>query len=116
MKLKDIIETILFRFGINPNKGGWTTYYPVKIIPEYTVDLEKGQVTGKIIHNQKEYMTVIVDVPNNKTKVIRKLRGLAKIIKPHKKHHYINIIKDEAEYFIENQITDPKSQFIIPLD
>lgn len=56
-------------------------------------------------------MTVIVDVPNDKTEGKGSLRKIAKEIKPFKKHNYIEIIKDEAEYLIENKITNPQEHY-----
>ncbi|MBT2728435.1 hypothetical protein J7E63_16020 [Bacillus sp. ISL-75] len=108
MRLKEIIDTFLFRIGITPKKAGWTSFSPLKIVPEYTVDLEKGQVTGVVKHNGKVYLTVIVDIPNDKTEVKGSLRGIGKLTKPFKKQNYIEIIKNEAEYFIQNKITNPK--------
>lgn len=70
--------------------------------------MEKGQETGVVKHNEKVYLTVIVDVPNKKTSVKGSLRRILKHTKPFKKHNYIEIINNEAEYFIENKITNPK--------
>ncbi|KAB2334389.1 hypothetical protein [Bacillus mesophilum] len=109
MKLKETVDSILVRIGIKHKNVGWTTFAPLKIQPEYTnIDLEKGQVTGVVKYNNKIYLTVIVDVPNNKSMVRGSLRGIGKLTKPFKKKNYIEIIKDQAEFFIENKIPNPK--------
>jgi hypothetical protein len=111
-KLKEFYWDILFRlFGIKSKKAGWTSFSPLKIVPEYTVALEKGQVTGVVKYNQKIYLTVIVDVHNDKTEVKGNLLRIAKHTKPFKKHNYIQIIKNEAEFFIENKITSPNEYY-----
>lgn len=111
-KLKEFYRRMLFKvLKIKPGNVGWTLFAPLKIIPEYTVDLEKGQVTGVVKYNEKVYLTVIVDVPNGKTFTKGSLRGILKKTKPFKKHNYIEIIKGEAEYFIENKITNPKEHY-----
>ncbi|WP_235824930.1 hypothetical protein [Bacillus salipaludis] len=111
-KFKEFYWDILYRlFGIKSKKAGWTSFSPLKIVPEYTVDLEKGQVTGVVKYNKKAYMTVIIDVPNDKTVVNGSLRRIHKHTKPFKKHNYIQIIKDEAEFYIENKIANPKEYY-----
>lgn len=100
-KLKEFYRVIVFRvFGIKPRNAGWTSFAPLKIMPEYTVDLEKGQVTGIVKYNEKVYLTVIVDVHHGKASAKGSLRRIFKHTKPFKKHHYIEIIKSEAEYLI----------------
>ncbi len=37
--------------------------------------------------------------------------GITKITKPFKKRNYIEIIKNEAEFFIENGITNPEEYY-----
>jgi hypothetical protein len=88
-------------FRIKPKNVGWTSFAPLKIVPEYTVDLKKGQVTGVVKHNEKIYLTVIVDVPSGRTVAKGSLRRVIKHTKPFKKHNYIEIIKGEAEYIIK---------------
>ena len=111
-KLKEFYRDMLFRFfGIKTKNVGWTSFAPLKIVPEYTVDLEKGQVTGVVKHNEKVFLTVIVNVFNEKTVAKGSLRRILKHTKPFKKHNYIEIIKSEAEYLIENKITNPKEHY-----
>ncbi|WP_078410721.1 hypothetical protein [Priestia abyssalis] len=113
-KLKELVSYFLFKVGLKSkhSSGGWTIFAPLKIQPEYTnIDLEKKQVTGVVKYNDKVYLSVIVDVQNNKTKVKGNLRGIIRITKPFKKSNYIEIIKSEAEFFIENGITNPKEYY-----
>ena len=103
-KLKEFYRSMLFRlFKIKPKNAGWTSYAPLKVVPEYTVDVEKGQVTGVVKHDAKVYFTVIVDVPNKKTVTKGSLRGILKHTKPFKKRHYIEMIKGEAEVLLKNK-------------
>jgi len=107
-KLRDFIDYLLFKIG-SKNNIGMTTFAQLKIEPEYTnIDIEKKQVTGVVRYKEKTYLTVIVDVQNNSTKVQGNLRRISKIIKPFKKRQYIEMIESEAEFLIENQITDSK--------
>lgn len=108
-KFKEFYRDILYRlFGIKPKNVGWTSFAQLQIVPEYTVDLEKGQVTGVVKQNDTVYLTVIVDVLNEKTVTKGSLRRILKHTKPFKKHNYIEIIKCEAEYLINNKIANPK--------
>ncbi|MGA3602961.1 hypothetical protein [Lysinibacillus agricola] len=87
-------------------------FFLLRILPEYTnIDLKKKQVTGLVKYNGETYLTVIVDVHNNKTKIKGNLRRIAEITKPFKKSNYIEIIQMEAEFLIENGITNPKEYY-----
>ncbi len=68
-----------------------------------------GIVTGVVKHHKKACLTVFVDVANDKTVVKGNLRRIFKHTKPFKKQNYIEIIRQEAEYLIENKITNPKN-------
>jgi hypothetical protein len=108
-KINGFIDFLLYKLGYNAKSYGTTTFAPLKIKPQYTnIDLKNGHVTGVVKHNNKVYLTVIVDVYNQKAKVKRNLRGISKITKPFKKSNYIEIIKNEAEYLIKNEIGNPK--------
>lgn len=103
-KLKEFYNSMLFRlFGMKPKNAGWASFAPVKIVPQYTVDAEKGQVTGVVKHQEKAFLTVIVDVHNNKTETKGSLLGIVKHTTPFKKHHYIEMIKGEAERLLEDE-------------
>jgi hypothetical protein len=76
-KFKEFNKGIMFKlFRIKPKNVGRTSFAPLKIVPEYTVDLGKGQVTGVVKHNEKVYLTVIVDVANEKTVAKGSLRRI----------------------------------------
>ena len=103
-KLKEFYNGMLFRlFHIKPKNAGWTSFAPMRIVPEYTVDVEKGQVTGVVKYQDKVYLTVVVDVQKKKTLTRGSLIGILKHTKPFKKHHYIDMIKGEAECLIDNE-------------
>ncbi|WP_163101622.1 hypothetical protein [Peribacillus alkalitolerans] len=112
-KIKELVSYFLFKVGLKSThgSGGWTAFAPLTIEPEYKIDLERKQVTGVVKYNQKVYLTVIVDVNNNKTEVKGSLRGISKLTQPFKKSNYIEIIESEAEFFIENGITSPEEYY-----
>ncbi|KQL33634.1 hypothetical protein [Psychrobacillus sp. FJAT-21963] len=113
-KLKKLVSYFIFKIGLKSKQSsvGWTTFAPIRIVPEYTnIDLEKKQVTGVVNYNGKAYLTVIVDVQNNKTKIKGSLRRIDELTKPFKKGNYIEIIKSEAKFLIENGITNPKEYY-----
>lgn len=108
-KLRDFIDYLLFKIRAK-NNIGTTRFAQLKIEPEYTnIDLEKKQVTGVVRYKENTYLTVIVDVQNNTSKVQGNLRRISKIVKPFKKRHYIEMIESEAEFLIENRTTDSKA-------
>lgn len=110
-KISKVVSYFIYKIGLKPkqNSAGWTTFAQLRIVPEYTnIDLKKKQVTGVVKHNGEEYLTVIVDVQNNKIKTKGSLRRIAKLTNPFKKGNYIKIIESEAKYLIENGITNPK--------
>ncbi|MBD7938783.1 hypothetical protein H9655_17240 [Cytobacillus sp. Sa5YUA1] len=101
-KLKEIYRYLLFRmFGRKSRNTGWTLFAPLKIVPEYIIDIENGQVTGLVKYDEKVYLTVVVDVLNEKTLVKGSLRRIHKHTKPFKQHNYIEMIEAEAKYLIE---------------
>lgn len=88
---------------------GLTTFAPLSIVPEYVnIDLEKKQVTGLVKYDGKVHLSVIADVRNNKTKTTGSLRKIAELTKPFKKSDYIAMIKSEAEFLIESEVTNEK--------
>ena len=105
-KLKEFFKSFLFRlFRIKPKNAGWTSFAPMKIVPEYKVDVEKGQVTGIVKHEGEIYLTVIVDLHNKKSVTKGSIRKIRRYTHPFKMHHYIDMIKGEAECLLEQQIS-----------
>lgn len=103
-KLKEFYRSFLFRlFKIKPKSGGWTSFAPMRIVPEYIVDMKKGHVKGIVKHDGEIHLTVIVDIHNKKTVTRGSLRGIRMHTHPFKKKHYIDMVKGEAECLIENQ-------------
>ncbi|KAA0955401.1 hypothetical protein FQ087_12320 [Sporosarcina sp. ANT_H38] len=113
-RIKKLVSYFIFKIGLKSKQSpvGWTTFASLRIVPEYTnIDLEKKQVTGVVKYNGEAYLTVIVDVQNNETKIKGSLRRIDKLIKPFKKSNYIEMIKSEAEFLIGNGITNPKEYY-----
>ncbi|UOE95197.1 hypothetical protein [Alkalihalobacillus sp. LMS39] len=107
-KIKGYLDYFLFRLGFK-RKQGWTTFEPVPITPEYTnVDLHKKQVTGVVKYDGKVYLTVFVDVGNDKIEAKGSLHEIRKVTKSFTKENYIELIKNEASVLIENGIEEPK--------
>jgi hypothetical protein len=65
--------------------------------------LKKGQVTGVVRNNEKVYLTVVVNILNEKIEVAGNLRRIHKHTKPFKKQHYIEMIKKEAFFLLETK-------------
>lgn len=113
-KFKKVINYFLpkIRWKSKRNLMGVTTFAPLSIVPEYiNIDLEKKQVTGVVKYDGKVYLSVKVDVLNNKTITMGSLRRIANFTKPFKESNYIEIIKSEAEFLIEKEITNPKEYY-----
>ncbi|WP_336823093.1 hypothetical protein [Sporosarcina sp. USHLN248] len=111
-KLKEYYKERAFSlFGKRPHNGGRTTFAQLRIIPEYIVDLESGQVTGQVKHNDKVYLTVFVNVHSQTTVAKGSLIGIYKHTKPFKRKNYIEYMIDEAKFLIENEIADPKEDY-----
>lgn len=105
--LREFYQSIVFRlFKKQPKGAGWTEFAPLRIIPEYIVDMEKGKVTGLVKYEGIVYLTVTVDVPNQKVSSKGSIRRIHKQTKPFKKHHYIELINEEAQNMIEHTKTD----------
>lgn len=107
-KTKEFVRYLLFRLA-NKRKIGYTTFAPLRLVPEYTdIDLENKQVTGVVKYNNRVYLTVIVDVKFDKTIVKGSLRGISDLTKPFNKRNYIELIKTNAEDFFRNEGDKPK--------
>ena len=93
----------------NPNVG-YTLFKPTGVKHEYpVVDLQKKQVTGTVSYNDKIYMTVLVDLKTDKVYVegsVKELEGISM-----EKDSYIRMFKNQAESFIENNISNPKKYY-----
>ncbi|WP_210468391.1 hypothetical protein [Sporosarcina sp. 6E9] len=72
----------MIRWKSKHSSVGLTTIAPLRIVPEYiNIDLEKKLVTGLVKYDGKEYLSVIVDVRNNKVKITGSLRRIAELTK-----------------------------------
>ena len=96
---------------------GFTVFEPIGIRTDYPfVDLEKKQVTGRILYKNKVLMTVHVDLQSN---TIQKEGSLAEVahlttsdgIKIVNEDREMTIIKSQAEFLIQNNISNPEEYF-----
>ncbi|SOC43872.1 hypothetical protein [Ureibacillus acetophenoni] len=98
--MNKLIELLRHLFRMKPKNVGTTIFAPIKILPEYLVDEGNGKVIGVVKHNEKVYLTVVVDVLNRKTKVQGSLRRIRNHTNPFRKSHYIEMIQREAHHLI----------------
>ena len=76
------------------------------------MDLENKEVIGTVSFKDKKVMTVIVNVQTNYVKVEGNVENTRK---GQSESDYVDMIKNQAEFFIENKISNPKKyneQFI----
>lgn len=92
---------------------GVTVYKSSGLTVEYpSVDLENKEVIGTVSFKDKKVMTVIVNLQTNYVKVEG---NVEKTRKGQSDSDYVDMIKNQAEFFIENKISNPKiynEQFI----
>lgn len=93
---------------------GFTIFEPVGIRTDYPlVDLEKKQVTARIFYKDKLLMTVLVDLRLDQIQKEGNLSEVAHLTTPDgmkvvEEEREISIIKSQAEFFIENNISNPE--------
>ncbi|TDL85951.1 hypothetical protein E2R55_23430 [Vibrio vulnificus] len=92
---------------------GVTVYKSSGLTVDYpSVDLENKEVIGTVSFKDKKVMTVIVNVQTNYVKVEGNVENTPK---GQSESDYVDMIKNQAEFFIENKISNPKKyneQFI----
>ncbi|UOQ84719.1 hypothetical protein [Gracilibacillus salinarum] len=89
---------------------GFTLFKPTGVKHEYSVvDVHNKQVTGTISYNGKVYMTVHVDLKTNTVDIDGSIKELEDIAMD--KASYIDLFKSQAEFFVENNIRDPKKYY-----
>ncbi|CAG9621289.1 hypothetical protein [Sutcliffiella rhizosphaerae] len=100
-QIKEYFRYALYKIRKKQNKS-YTNFAPLTITPEYTnIDKINKNVTGVIKHENKIYLTVVVDVVRNKATVKGSLRGISHLTKPFNKRHYIEIIQSDDYSFFE---------------
>lgn len=89
----------------NNSNAGYTIFKSTGVRNEYPlIDLVKQQVTCTVVYKENTYMTVIVDVKNDTVSIegdVKELGDLAMNMED-----YIDMFKDIAKFFIDNNISD----------
>lgn len=88
---------------------GFTVYKSTGITVDYpSVDLENKEVIGTVSFKDKKLMTVIVNVQSNCVKVEGSVENTRK---GQIDSDYIDMVKNQAEFFFENKISNPKKYY-----
>jgi|SRR5690606_5754215 len=89
---------------------GYTLFRPTGVKHEYpVVDLQNKQVTGTVSYKDIVYMTVIVDLKKDTVDIEGSVEELKDISMD--KESYIRMFKIQAEFFVENNISNPKKYY-----
>jgi hypothetical protein len=99
---------------MNRNAGvsnvGITLFKPTGVLHDFPhVDLGKKQVIGTVSYKGKTYMTVILDLKADTVQVEGNVDELGDLSLD--RESYIEMFKHQAEFFIENNISDPKKYY-----
>lgn len=88
---------------------GFTVYKSSGITVDYpSVDLENKEVIGTVSFKDKKIMTVIVNVQSNYVNVEGSVENTRK---GESDSDYIDMVKNQAEFFIKNKISNPKKYY-----
>lgn len=91
------------------NKG-FTIFKATGVRHEYShVNLEKQQVTCHVLYKDKIYMSVVVDVANDHVYIQGNVDELGDLSM--NKQFYITMFKEQAQFFVDNQISDLKKYY-----
>jgi 2,3-bisphosphoglycerate-dependent phosphoglycerate mutase len=98
---------------VNLLNTGYTIYKSLGIKIDYPyVNLEKKRVTGTVSFNKKLYLTVTVDLLTNTAELEGDIDDLARLtVDEITENDYIEMIKSNAVFLIENKISKPKEYF-----
>jgi hypothetical protein len=89
---------------------GYTIYKPTGVRHEFPhVDLLNQRVSCTILYKEEIYMTVIVDVKTNTVEVQGHADKLGDL--SFDRESYIDMFKQQAKFFIENNISNPKKYY-----
>ena len=89
---------------------GYTIFKPTGVRHEYPhVDLVKQQVTCIVLYKEETYMTVIVDLKNDTVQVQGDVDELGDLSIG--RDSYIDMFKQQARFFIDNNISNPKKYY-----
>ncbi|MFD1851432.1 hypothetical protein [Oceanobacillus bengalensis] len=89
---------------------GYTLFKPTGVKHEYlSVDLQNKLVTATVSYNDRVYLTVFVNLKTDTVTVdgsIEELQGISM-----DKESYIKMFRREAEFFVANNISNPKKYY-----
>jgi hypothetical protein len=92
-----------------PNVG-YTLFRPTGVKHDFpVVDLAQKQVTGTVTYNDTICMTVLVDLSLDTVSVEGSVDELKEIAMD--KESYIEMFKRQAEFFVVNNISNPKKYY-----
>ncbi|MDX5476737.1 MAG: hypothetical protein LPK00_14485 [Bacillaceae bacterium] len=93
---------VLFRRNKNV---GYSLFFPTGVRHEFPlVDLKEQKVVGAVLYKDKVYMKVIVNLKDDSVNVEGNVDELSELSMD--KESYINMFKDQARFFVENNIAD----------
>jgi hypothetical protein len=107
-----IIAGGLYLIGKHSVKSnvGYTIYKPTGVKHEFVlVDLEQKQVIGKVSYKGKTYMNVHIDINSDIVQIEGSVDELGDLSMEN--DAYIDMFKQQAKYFIDNNIADPKAYY-----
>jgi hypothetical protein len=88
---------------------GFTVFKSTGLKVDYPlVDLDNKVVTGVVSFKNKKCMTVIVNFQSDTVKVEGNIENIRK---EQCGSDYIDMIKNEAKFFVENKISNPKKYY-----
>jgi hypothetical protein len=94
----------------NDANVGYTLFKPTGVKHNFpVVDLTKKQVTGTVSYNDTVYMTVLVDLSSDTVSVEGSVDELIEIAMD--KESYIEMFQSQAEFFVANNISNPKKYY-----
>jgi hypothetical protein len=94
----------------NDTNIGYTVFKSTGVVQQYPlIDLVNQQVTCTVVYKEKTYMTVIVDVKNDSVSVQGNVDELGDLAMS--KEDYIEMFKDVAKLFIDNNVSDAYKYF-----
>lgn len=89
---------------------GYTLFQSTGVNHEFSlIDLEKQQVIGIVTYKEKTYMTVFVDLKTDTVQVQGDVSDLGDLSMD--TDSYVDMFKHQAEFFIENSISNPKEYY-----
>ncbi|WP_233459439.1 hypothetical protein [Cytobacillus luteolus] len=107
-----IIVVLIIGFYIlkRNTKVGHTIFKSTGVRHEFPhVDLEKQRVTCIVTYKSKTYMTVVVDMKTGEVEIHGNVDSLGR--KAMDLESYIDMFKQQARFFVENEISNPEEYY-----